>query len=330
MKKIKFFSLVNLGEGRIKITLIVNFWLVALLVLLCLTMALLGSVVYWLGVGIVALAKLLWGIKWWLLALAFVVLLVWLLTKVNWRDINFPKRVSKKRSRGWLWALLAVLALLLGIFLFRGCDREEADVTEPVTEARFKEPGAWIMLDAYLSEGFNVRYADYKKFKSYGEILSYEERLKAFDREAYYADWGRLFPYFEGKSFNDNQLAALQRYGLWCGLAGFEASLICKKLQNGEEVSASDFAKVYMADGKERAYAKSSREYVKKYAWVLMNLYDGNITITELLDCPVKSFENIPVKDMYGADGNYIFNQGLKAQLQKPNGNKKTREVLKL
>ena len=140
-----------------------------------------------------------------------------------------------------------------------------------------------------------------------------------------------LFPYFKGKRFNDNQLAALKRYGLWCGLAGFEKSIVCQKLQNGEAILSSDLAKVYTANGQERKYeAKSNKEHALRYAWVLMNVFDGNITIEEVLDYPVKSFENLSVKDLYDDNGKYIFNNVIKNKLKEPNGNKTTRNVLGL
>ena len=339
MKKINNpFRCENLGNGRVKFSVIINFKLLGVILALLLGLALAGFTIYWLGVGVVALAKLIWSIKWWLLGAILFGLLIWLLTKVNWKAINLPERKpreDKERNLGWLWAVLGLIAIiLLGALLFKGCDREEkpvATVTEEVTEERFKEPGDWVMLDAYLSEAFNVKYADFKKFDSYGKVLSYDERLQAFDTEAYYADWGRLFPYFEGKRFNDNQLAALKRYGLWCGLAGFEKSPVCQKLQNGEEVLASDLAVIYTAEGKERQYSRaSSKEHAKKYAWILMNVFDGNITIDELLNCPVKSFEKLAVEDMYDAEGNYIFYPELKTKLMQQNGNRTTREVLGL
>lgn len=326
----------NLGNGRVKFSFIVNFKLLGLILALLLGLSLVGFLLYWLGVGIVALAKLIWTIKWWVLGAILLGLLIWVLTKVNWKAIQLPERKpreAKERNLKWLWAVIGVLAIiLLGVLLFKGCDREEpVTVTEEVTEERFMNPNEWIKLDTYLSEGFNVKYVDYERFDSYGKVLSYNERLQAFDTEAYYKDWGRLFPYFEGKTFNDNQLAALKRYGLWCGLAGFENSPICLKLQNGEEVLASDLAVVYTAEGKERKYSqKSNKEHALKYAWVLMNVFDGNITIEEILDYPVKSFEKLSVKDMYDAEGNYVFNQELKARLKTQNGNRTTREVLGL
>lgn len=328
----------NLGNGRVKFTVIVNFKVLGLILALLLGLSIVGLILYWLGVGIVALVKFIWSIKWWVLGAILLGLLIWLLTKVNWKALHLPEgkpREAKERNLKWIWAVLALLAIiLLGALLFKGCDREEklvATVTEKVTEERFKEPGDWVMLDAYLSEAFNVKYADFKKFDSYGKVLSYNERLQAFDTEAYYADWGRLFPYFEGKRFNDNQLAALKRYGLWCGLAGFEKSPVCIKLQNGEEVLASDLAVVYTAEGKERKYSqKSNKEHALKYAWVLMNVFDGNITIDELLNYPVKSFEKLSVEDMYDAEGNYIFKEEFKARLRTENGNRTTREVLGL
>lgn len=334
------FQLEKLGNGRVKFSVIINFKLLGLIAVILAILAIAGFGLYWLGVGVIALAKFLWSIKWWLLGTGLLALLIWALSKVNWKGITLPERKPRKnqeRRLGWLWWLLGVFALIiLGALLFKGCERDDQTTTitskaEVVTQERFKEPSDWIMLDAYLDGGFNVKYANYKKFASYGKVLSYEERLQAFDVNAYYADWSKLFPYFEGKSFNDNQLAALKRYGLWCGLAGFEKSPVCKKLQNGEKVLSSDLAVVYTANGKEREYEmKANKEHSQKYAWVLMNIFDGNLTIDELLDYHVKSYEAISVNEMYNAKGKYIFNKELREKLQKPNGNSTTKEILGL
>ncbi len=329
------FGCKSLGNGRFEFSLIVNFKLLGVITLWLAGLTVVGLALYWLGV-------LLWSIKWWVLGASALALIIWGLSKVNWKAIKLPKgNPNKKRNLGWLWWMLVlIIVAVLAVLLLRGCDKDEATVesspteviTETVvTEERFCEPGAWIILDAYLSEGFNVKYADYKKFEAYGEVLSYEERVSMFDSTAYLKDWGTLFKYLAGQSFSNDQLAAVQRYGLWCGLAGFEASPLCEKLEKGEDIVGADLAKVYTKDGVERKFSSpSSREHALRYAWVLMNVFDGNISIEELKDLPVKSYESIDVNKMYDADGNYVFNEELYLQLKAENGNRTTREILML
>lgn len=303
-------------------------------IIVAIAAALLG--LYWSVVGIVALAKLFWGwsSKWWLLGGLGLALLVWLLTKVKW-----PKRQPRQRKEfhapKWLWWLLGVLLLIFLVFmLFRSCGKENI-APEPapapiVTPDRYEAAQDWIILDAYLSEGFNIKYADYQRFEAYGQKLSYQERIAAFGESDSYRDWGKLFPYFENKPMTDNQLAALTRYGLWCGLAGFEKSPVCNKLMKGKTISADDLAFVYTSTGNKRTYSSTANEvHAKKYAWVLMSVYDGNLTIDELRDFPVKSYESIPLEEMYDKDGRYIFNQSLKDKLA-TSDNRTTREVLEL
>ena len=335
------FGFKNLGDGRVMVSLTINYRLIIGIMVITIALALGGAILYGLGLGIVALAKLIWSVKWWVFGSLLVALAIWSLSKIL-KNVKSSDNPNAKRNWGWFGAILAsILAVILSIFFFKGCEnvkmneptKPEAIVAETnfVTEERFGDPSDWIILDAYLSEGFNVMYVDFQKFDSYGQVLTYKDRIDCFDKEEYHKDWGKLFPYFEGKNFNDEQLASLKRYGLWCGLAGFEASPLWRKLQNGEEIVASDLAKVYTSSGEERTYRKvSADEHARKYAWMLMVVFDGNISIEEIKSLPVMSYKSISLEEMYDADGNYIFNEDIRKKLIAPNGNRTTREVLQL
>ena len=334
MAKAKFIEFKNLGGGRVECKITLNFYLICLALLLAIGLGLCGAVVYaiWLLLGA------LWTYKWWTLGAIGAAGLIWLLRRINWKAVSWNAIKISKPVLGWIGGIAGVIALVgLVLLCFKGCNKQdeaivlpEAEKTVVVDETVFKDAGDWIQLDAYLSEGFNIMYADYKKFASYGEVLTYEERIEAFDDEAYYRDWGKLFPYFEGKSFSSGELAALKRYGLWCGLAGFETSRVCKKLKVGKTINDYDLRQVYTSEGKPREYSSpKNAEHAKKYAWVLMAVFNGDITIDYLLDCPVKSYESISINEMYDTNSNYIFNEGLKRAL-KCGQNKTTREVLAL
>ncbi|MBQ7303959.1 MAG: hypothetical protein IJW75_03460 [Alphaproteobacteria bacterium] len=335
------FGFKNLGDGRVMVSLTINYYLIIGIIVFTIALAAIGAILYGLGLGIVALVKLLWSVKWWVLGSLLAILVAWLLSKIL-KNIKSSNNPNAKRNWGWFGAILAIiLAAILSIFLFKGCENEKVEEpTKPevvvaeatlVTEERFGDPSDWIILDAYLSEGFNVMYVDFQKFDSYGQVLTYKDRISCFDGEAYHRDWGKLFPYFEGKAFSNEELAALKRYGLWCGLAGFEASPIWKKLQNGEAIVASDLAKVYTSSGEERTYRKTTaEEHARKYAWMLMVVFDGNVTIEDIKSLPVMSYKSISLEEMYDAEGNYIFNEEIRAKLIAPNGNRTTKEVLQL
>ena len=61
-----------------------------------------------------------------------------------------------------------------------------------------------------------------------------------------------------------------------------------------------------------------------------MVVFDGNVTIEDIKSLPVMSYKSISLEEMYDAEGNYIFNEEIRAKLIAPNGNRTTKEVLQL
>ena len=258
--------------------------------------------------GIVWLAISIWSVKWWLLGAAGLALLIWLLSKIKWpkRQPNKERNEYKERKFPWWWllSLLAIAAIIF--FLCRNCSGKESEPEYVVTPERYENADGWIILDTYLSEGLNVKYADYQKFPDYDFKGSLEERKEVFGNSDSYRDWREIFQFVKGRELNDNQLAAIIRYGLWNGLAGFEKSTICHKLQNGQKIEPEDFTKVYTKKGGVRQYTGNSATHVEQYAWVLAALYQGDISLEEILEMPVKSYEKISVEKMYTPQGKYI------------------------
>lgn len=292
--------------------------------------------------GLCWLLSALWvGICWlaskwlWLLGAAALAALIWALSRVKWPERKPHDHKEWKAPRWLWWALAALLLLLLAFLLFRSCGSKEDGKISPatpelVTPERYEEQqNNWIQLDCYLSSTFNIKYADYKKFEAYGMNGNMSERLQAFGKSDSYRDWKELFQYVEGHALSNDQLAVVTRYGLWCGLAGFKKSPACKHLCEGS-LKADDFSFVYTNKGEKRSYSSARAEaHAKKYAWVLMAVYNGHITVNELMDCPCKSYEALPLEEMYDQTGRYVFTPELKQQLKQGKG-KTTREVLGL
>lgn len=329
------FQVQNLGNGRVKFSLTINFKLIVKLLLILLATCIVGALLVGLGLALYHLAMLLWDIKWWLLGALGVGFIVYLLTKVNWKKIKLTEKHLK-------WLLVSILIILIALFTItslRSCERyEETTETEPVetetitiTEETFKDPGDWIMLDCYLSKKLNVVYVNYKKFEHYNEDLTYVERCEVFDEEQFFTDWSPVFAAFEGHTFSVNELAALKRYALWCGPNGFPYSPVYQKLVNDEEILATDLAVVYTSTGEIRKYeSKFNKEYARKYAWVLMAVYDGFITVDELMNARVKTFKDLDVDAMYDRDKPFFSDDLKEFVLQYDNGEPTTREVLGL
>ena len=323
----------KLRKGVYEVTFIINLYRVLAVVIIASLLMGLAFLFVWLlplvWKGIVWLGLEIWSIKWWLLGAAGLALLIWLLSKIKW-----PKRETKERKeRKFPWWMILILLLVIAssiFFLCRNCSGKEPEPEYVVTPERYENADGWLVLDAYLSEGLNVKYADYQKFPDYGFNGSLEERKAVFGNSDSYRDWREIFQFVKGRELNDNQLAAIIRYGLWNGLAGFEKSTICHKLQNGQKIEPEDFTKVYTKKGVVRQYTGNSATHVEQYAWVLAALYQGDITLGEILDMPVKSYEKISVEEMYTPQGNYIAPSAEMKKKLLTGANPTTRKVLGL
>ena len=277
--------------------------------------------------GIVWAACSLWAIKWWLLGAAGLALIIWLLSKIKWSKRQ--PRQQEKKDRHFPWWIVILLAIAALIFLLcRNCGGKDVEPAPVVTPERYADADGWLILDAYLSEGLNVKYADYQKFPAYGFMGTLDERKEVFGSSESYRDWREIFRFVEGKELTDGQLAAIIRYGLWNGLAGFEQSSICHKLQNGQKIAPEDFAKVYTSTGKVREYTGNSATHVVQYSWILAAVYQGDISIDEILDMKVKSYQDMPTAAMYTPQGKYIAPSDKTKDNLRNYPTKTTREIL--
>lgn len=327
----------KLRKGVYEVTFIINLYRVLAVVIIASLLMGLAFLFVWLlplvWKGIVWLAMAIWSIKWWLLGAAGLALLIWLLSKIKWpkHQPNKERKECKERKFPWWMILILLLVIASSIFfLCRNCSGKEEKPELVVTPERYENADGWHIGDTYFEGCLNIRYAEYQKFASYGFTGTLDERKAAFEPEGY-SDWSALLEHLKGKHLNDDQLAAITLYGLWNGLAGFEKSSICKKLQSGEKITAFDFAKVYTKTGKTREYQTDRGEIrAKKYGWFLGALYQGDITLNEILNMPVKSYEKISVEEMYTPQGKYISPSTEMKKKLLTGANQTTRKVLGL
>lgn len=326
-----------------------------------LALALLGFGLYWfaiafwtilcaIGNGISWCASACWsGICWvagqwlWLLLLALLALIVWLLSKVNWKGFHWPERQKsdKKRSWNWLWWLLAALiALLLLLLLLKGCGNDSADGNATLTEnveysdsefqEVFDEAFDWVVISrAYLDGVQNgvdkMRALVGLKFVDGRPVTETTFAGKTYDqaKAIIAADWRGLVRQNLHVKLTKQQLVVVTLFAMRNGKYGFEKSDFLKAINSGV-FDANNMA-LHKANGKKRALMEEGLQYM----WVLKILWNGYIPVEELIDYPMFSYKAIKLTQMYDADRNALFNDSLKARLQK-GGMKTPRQALEL
>jgi len=305
--------------------------------LLVIAAALFG--LYWLGIGLWALLGLIWdgmcwlgtaiwsGLCWlaaqwmWILGVAVLALIFWLISKIKMPEWDEEDN-NGKRSWKWLWLLL--LALLLGsgiLWLCKSCgddDPESKPESEIVTPERFDEAFDLVVTTRAYLDG--VQDGNTKaevalvglKFVNGEPVTKLSFQGKTYEEAVAIvaADWRGLVAENVHVPLNDNQLVALTLFAMRNGKYGFLQSDFLRNINNGN-FSSSAMA-LHEADGTKRRLGTEALQYL----WVLKNLWDGNITAEELLDYPMFSYKSISSVSMYDTHKQHIFNDRMRIQMQ--------------
>ena len=326
--------------------------LIALIVL-----AVAGFGLYWAGIGLWALLGYIWaGICWffgglwsiicwffgglwsvlcwlaaqwlWFLGAALLGLIGWLLSKINWKMPERKPSDNKERDWKWLWAILAVLLLLLlGLLLFKSCSSSESNGNSSELVAPTISSEAYniafdkvVTTRAYLDgvqngETKTERALVGLKFVNGESVTKMTFAGKTYEEaKAIIAkDWEPVIRNNVHANLTEDQLVVVTLFAMRNGKYGFEKSDFLKS------VNAGEFNVNTMALHKANGSKRELRDEAKQYLWVLKNLGNGNLSCDELLDYPSFSYKAISVSRMYGEDGALIFNDSLKARLQRGN-----------
>ena len=97
------FGFKNLGDGRVMVSLTINYYLIIGIIVFTIALAAIGAILYGLGLGIVALVKLLWSVKWWVLGSLLAILVAWLLSKIL-KGIKSSKKIPPGLAGGSSYA----------------------------------------------------------------------------------------------------------------------------------------------------------------------------------------------------------------------------------
>ena len=329
-----------------------NFLTVLKVIGLLLTLFIIGFGLYWCGIGLWALLKLLWaglcwlgsavwtGICWffskwlWWLIAALVALLGWLLSKVNWKEIKLPewKKSDKKHSWAWLWLLLLLLLLLCGLlWLPKSCSGSEPEdnIVATVSDTQFNDAFDWVVTTRAYLDG--VQSGETKaevalvglKFVNGEPVTKRIFQGKTYEeaKEIIAQDWRSLVTRNVHVPLSERQLVVVTLFAMRNGKYGFEQSDLLKSINAGSfDVSTMAFHK---ANGEKRRLGNEGLQYL----WMLKNLGVGNLSVEELLDYPMFSYKSVNLTEMYDYNREPVFNETLRTRL-KSGAHKTPRQAL--
>lgn len=331
-----FFRIESLGNSRYDIIFRVNLKLIAKILLALLMLALVAFVGYWLFQGVVWVGSAMWaGLCWlasqwiWILGILLLALLIWGLSKINWRNVKAQK-VSQKTGRTLLWILAALLLLLLCFLAFRNCGDDKAQPEDVVIinddefEREFNEAFDYVVTSrAYLDGVQNsndkiaralvgLKYVDGKAVSPRDFAgKTYEEAVKVIAK-----DWrGLVQESLNGTQLSKQQLVTLTLFAMRNGKYGFVKSDFLEAVKAGEPNAESKMA-LHKANGEKRELGIEAKQYL----WVLKNMWKGNISAEMLLDLPMFSYKNISLEEMYNEKGEAQWNEKLSQKLRQHSG----------
>ena len=299
-------------------------------------LALVAFVGYWLFQGVVWVGSAMWaGLCWlasqwiWILGILLLALLIWGLSKINWRNVKAQK-VSQKTGRTLLWILAALLLLLLCFLAFRNCGDDKAQPEDVVIinddefEREFNEAFDYVVTSrAYLDGVQNsndkiaralvgLKYVDGKAVSPRDFAgKTYEEAVKVIAK-----DWrGLVQESLNGTQLSKQQLVTLTLFAMRNGKYGFVKSDFLEAVKAGEPNAESKMA-LHKANGEKRELGIEAKQYL----WVLKNMWKGNISAEMLLDLPMFSYKNISLEEMYNEKGEAQWNEKLSQKLRQHSG----------
>ncbi len=327
-----FFRIESLENSRYDVVFRFNLKMIAKILLALIVLALVAFIGYWLFQGIVWVGGAAWtGLCWlasqwmWLLGISLLALLIWGLSKINWKSVKAPK-VSQKTWRTLLWILAAILLLLLCFLAFRSCGDDKSQpeeivaISDPEFEREFNEVFDYVVISrAYLDGVQNtndkiaralvgLKYVDGKSVTPRDfEGKTYEEAVKVIAK-----DWrGLVQESLNGTQLSKQQLVTLTLFAMRNGKYGFEKSDFLKAVKAGEP-NAEEKMALHKANGEKRELGTEAKQYL----WVLKNMWKGNISVEMLLDLPSFSYKDISLKEMYNKDGEAQWNDALLQKLR--------------
>lgn len=258
---------------------------------------------HWLGTTLIllALAGLVWaGILGWYRKL-----------------FRYGREKMLNRKGSWLWLLAALLLLLCVFFVWKGCGTDKQETPETVFKQAFDDViTTRAYLDGVQNKGGNLALVGLK----YVQGLSVREM--SFDGKTYDEavaivanEWRPLVmdKLVVADKLDKQQLSVVILAAMRMGPSGFQSSAFLAKLNAGKFDEALN-ALCLQKDGEA---PRKVGEEPQKYFYVLRLLWQHQLNIADLLDYPIMSYLDVPLSEMYDADGRHRFSAEIAAKLKK-------------
>ena len=247
-----------------------------------------------------------------------------------------PQKPSKFWKNNWWPVGWIILVLLLILGWWKSCSslepKPEPTPVATVYETAFdKVVVARAYLDGVQSEvngkcpralvGF--KFINGKPVKDFNfEGMTYDQAVKVVAEDWRPVVVDNLNP---GVELNEQQMAVVTLTAMRMGKYGFARSTFLEKVNQGKLNEAGEWLLLQKPDGSVR---KTGSE-PKQYFYILRLLWNGELTINELLDYPMFSYKGLGMQIVEPADGEYRFTKEVEDLLLK--GNYPTpREALEL
>ena len=216
---------------------------------------------------------------------------------------ELPENKEKKNSKWWLWLLLLLLALLL-LGLLRECsctgnNKQTTEVSE-TTDYRL----AWNDVMVYRMHLDTLRHdAGLIGLKTRGSKMAGEAEYNGDaigeSEEVLNNEWLPLCEEQIQVKLNRSQKAAAILYAMRSGSYGFKKSDFLKSVNTGDFAKASeDIFKIHKHDGSVRTAGKE----LTAYLFEIRLIWDGMLSVEEVMDCHRLSYKAYPVENGYNPD----------------------------
>ncbi len=246
------------------------------------------------------------------------------------------KKPSNPQKNGWGLAGWIFLILFLILSWWKSCGSSESvsevAPVEIVYEAAFdKVVVARAYLDGVQSEvndkcpralvGF--KFINGKPVRDFNfEDMTYDQAVKVVAEDWRPVVVDNLNP---NVGLSEQQMAVVTLTAMRMGKYGFARSTFLEKVNQGRLDEAGEWLLLQKPDGSVRETGSEP----KQYFYILRLLWNGELTINELLDYPMFSYKRLGVRIVEPVNGEYRFTREVEDLLLK--GNYPTpREALKL
>ena len=231
-----------------------------------------------------------------------------------------------REDRNIFWLAAAIVLLIIGFCCWKGCSsqpQEEPDYMlatayekafDKVVVARAYLDGVQTEVDSKCPRALvGFKFINGQPVKDFDfEGMTYDQAVKVVAE-----DWKPLVTENLNPEvkLTEQEMAVVTLAAMRMGKYGFARSTFLQKINEGKLNEAGEWLLLQKADGSIR----NTGDEPKQYFYVLRMLWEGNLTIEDLLDYPMFSYKNIDMGAVTTYDGKTFFNSEVYDVLEKGN-----------